>query len=69
MPESAIKTPTAAQPACVVALAISGMNDVLNSQRDTRSPRGGVILVQPQNLVSLAQSLQAHELKLLRNRL
>jgi hypothetical protein len=27
---------------------------------DIDSPRGGVILVQPQNLVSLAQSLQAH---------
>jgi hypothetical protein len=27
---------------------------------DIDSPRGGVILVQPRNLVSLAQSLQAH---------
>jgi hypothetical protein len=27
---------------------------------DIDSPRGGVILVQPQNLVSLAQFLQAH---------
>ena len=29
---AAVKTPAAAQPTCVVALAISGMNDVLNSQ-------------------------------------
>jgi hypothetical protein len=115
---AAVKTPAAAQPTCVVALAISGMNDVLNSQgytqaswwnriplpawglmtviaiccnllvgygarhpeaegflmlilpivvsvsffliADIDSPRGGVILVEPQNLVSLAQSLQAH---------
>ena len=115
---AAVKTPAAAQPTCVVALAISGMNDVLNSQgytqaswwnriplaawglltviaiccnllvgygarhpeaegilmlilptvvsisflliADIDSPRGGVIVVQPQNLVSLAQSLQAH---------
>jgi hypothetical protein len=115
---AAVKTPAAAQPTCVVALAISGMNDVWNSQgytqaswwnripfaawgllaviaiccnllvgygashpeaegilmliipivvsisffliADIDSPRGGVILVQPQNLVSLAQSLQAH---------
>src|SRR5271165_3566973 len=115
---AAVKTPAAAQPTCVVALAISGMNDVLNSQgytqaswwnriplaawglmtviaiccnllvgygarhpetegilmlilpivvsisffliADIDSPRHGVILVQPQNLVSLAQSLQAH---------
>ena len=114
----AVKTPAAAQPTCVVALAISGMNDVFNSQgytqaswwnriplaawgllaviaiycnflvgygarrpeaegilmlilpivvsisffliADIDSPRGGVIVVQPQNLVSLAQSLQAH---------
>jgi hypothetical protein len=113
-----VKTPSAAQPTCVVALAISGMNDVLNSQgytqaswwnriplpawglmvviaiccnflvgygarhpeaegvlmlilpivvsisffliADIDSPRGGVIVVQPQNLISLAQSLQAH---------
>ena len=27
---------------------------------DIDSPRGGIILVQPQNLVSFAQSLQAH---------
>jgi hypothetical protein len=27
---------------------------------DIDSPRGGVIVVQPQNLVNLAQSLQAH---------
>jgi hypothetical protein len=27
---------------------------------DIDSPRGGVIVVQPQNLVSLAQSLRAH---------
>jgi hypothetical protein len=112
-----VKTPSAAQPTCVVALAISGMNDVLNSQgytqaswwnriplpawglmvviaiccnflvgygarhpeaegvlmlilpivvsisffliADIDSPRGGVIRVQPRNLVSLAQSLRA----------
>jgi hypothetical protein len=115
---AAVKTPAAAQPTCVVALAISGMNDVLNSQgytqaswcdriplaawgllavvaiccnlmvgygarhpeaegilmlilptvvsisflliSDIDSPRGGVVLVQPRNLLSLAQSLQAH---------
>ena len=115
---AAVKAPAAAQPTCVVALAISGMNDVLNSQgytqaswwnriplaawgllaliaiycnflvgygarhpqaegvlmlilpivvsisffliADIDSPRGGVIVVQPQNLVNLAQSLQAH---------
>ena len=115
---SAVQGPAAAQPTPVVALAIAGMNDVLNSQgytqaawwnripiaawglmgviaiccnllvgygarrakaervlmlvpplvvsisffliADIDSPRGGVILVQPQNLVSLAQSLQAH---------
>ena len=114
---AAVKTPATAQPTCVVALAISGMNDVLNSQGYTRaswwdriplaawgllaviaiccnlmvgygarhpeaegilmlilptmvsvsflliadidSPRGGVVLVQPRNLLSLAQSLQA----------
>jgi hypothetical protein len=114
---AAVKTPAAAQPTCVVALAISGMNDVLNSQgytqaswldriplaawgllaviaiccnllvgygarhpeaegilmlilptvvsisflliADIDSPRGGVVLVQPRNLLSLAQSLQA----------
>jgi|SRR5271165_88137 len=115
---SAVQAPAAAQPTPVVALAISGMNDVLNSQgytqaawwnripfaawglmaaiaiccnflvgygvrhaeaegmltlviplvvsisffliADIDSPRGGVILVQPLNLVSLAQSLHAH---------
>jgi len=115
---SAVQAPAAAQPTCVVSLAISGMNDVLNSQgytqaawwnripfaawglmaaiaiccnllvgygarhaegegilmlviplvvsiaffliADIDSPRGGVILVQPQNLVSVAQSLHAH---------
>jgi len=114
---AAVKTPAAAQPTCVVALAISGMNDVLNSQgytqaswwdriplaawgllaviaiccnllvgygarhpeaegilmlilptvvsvsflliADIDSPRGGVVLVQPRNLLSLAQSLHA----------
>jgi hypothetical protein len=113
---SAVKTPAAAQPTPVVALAVSGMNDVLNSQgytqaawwnriptaawglmmaiaiccnlllgygaRDTKverilllilpvvvsialfliadidSPRGGVIRVSPQNLISLSESLQ-----------
>jgi hypothetical protein len=114
----AVQRPTAVQPTPVVALAVSGMNDVLNSQgytqaawiyripgeawllmaviavfcnlmigygsrrtgakgilfliipivvsisffliADIDSPRGGVILVQPQNLLSLAHSLQAH---------
>ena len=114
----AIQAPAAAQPTPLVALVISGMNDVLNSQgytqaawwnriplaawglmtviaiccnllvgygarrpeaegilmlvlpivvsisffliADIDSPRGGVILVQPQNLVSLAQSLRTH---------
>jgi hypothetical protein len=32
-----VKTPAAAQPTCVVALAISGMNDVLNSQGYTQA--------------------------------
>jgi hypothetical protein len=115
---SAVRDPAATQPTPVVALAIAGMNDVLNSQgytqaawwnriplaawglmgviaiccnllvgygarraetervlmlvlpvvvsisffliADIDSPRGGVILVQPQNLISLAQSLQSH---------
>jgi hypothetical protein len=114
---SAVHAPAASQPTAVVALAISGMNDVLNAQgytqaawwnripfaawgmmaaiaicanflvgygarraeaehilmsvlplvvsisffliADIDSPRGGVIRVQPQNLVNLAQSLQA----------
>ncbi|HTP34689.1 MAG TPA: hypothetical protein VMJ75_21070 [Candidatus Acidoferrales bacterium] len=114
---SAIQTPTLAQPTPVAALAVSGMNDVLNSQgytqaawwnripaaawvlmvgigifcnglvgynvrqerarprwyfllpgivavsffliADMDSPRGGVIRVAPQNLISLAQSLRA----------
>ena len=115
---SAVRATAAAQSTPVVALAISGMNDVLNSSgytqaawwnrippaawalmgliaiccnvlvgysarraeaernlmlvlplvvsisffliADIDSPRGGVILVQPRNLVSLAQSLRAH---------
>jgi hypothetical protein len=115
---SAVLAPASAQPTPVVALAVSGMNDVLNSQgytqaawwnripiaawgllatiaicgnlllgygtrnprgeralhlvlplvvsisffliADIDSPRGGVILVKPQNLVSLAGSLRAH---------
>jgi small-conductance mechanosensitive channel len=114
---SAVKVPTTAQPTPTVALAVSGMNDVLNSQgytqaawwnripiaawvlmavvaifcnlligygvRDVKaelilllfiplvvsvaffliadidSPRGGVILVNPPNLVSLSESLHA----------
>ena len=114
---SAAHTPAASQPTPTVALAVSGMNDVLNAQgytqaawwnriplaawalmvaialccnvlvgygarraeaegllmvvlpmvvsiafyliADIDSPHGGVISVQPQNLVSLAQSLQA----------
>jgi hypothetical protein len=103
---SALQSPAAAQPTPVVALAITGMNDVLNSQgytqaawwnripsaawvlmgviaiccaeaervlmlvlplvvsisffliADIDSPRSGVIRVQPQNLISLAQSLR-----------
>jgi len=35
---AAVKTPAAAQPTCVVALAISGMNDVLNSQASLVEP-------------------------------
>jgi hypothetical protein len=113
---SAVQTPAAAQPTCVIALAVSGMNDVLNAQgytqaawwnriplaawglmgaiaiccnvllgynarqtgkpgrflllplivaisfyfiADLDSPRGGLIRVQPQNLVSLSNSLPA----------
>jgi len=115
---SAARAPAATQPTPVVALAVSGMNDVLNSQgytqaawwnripsgawglmaaiaiccnlligygarraegegillfvlplvvsisffliADIDSPRAGLIRVQPQNLVSLSQSLHAH---------
>jgi len=115
---STIEASAGAQPTPVVALAVSGMNDVLNSQgytqaawwnripfaawglmvaiaiccnlligygaRDVKagsillivlplvasiaffliadidSPRGGVIRVQPQNIISLSESLHAH---------
>ena len=115
---SAVRVPASTQPTPVVALAVSGMNDVLNSQgytqaawwntippaawalmaaiavccnllvgygarpgrakgylflvlplvvsvafyliADLDSPRRGIIRVQPQNLLSLSQSLQAH---------
>jgi len=113
---SSVEPRAVATPTPVVALAVAGMNDVLNSQgytqaawwnriptaawvlmatiaiccnvltgytarrpsvllfivlplavsvsffliADIDSPRGGVIRVQPQNLVSLSQSLQAH---------
>jgi len=115
---SAVLAPAAVQPTPVVALAVSGMNDVLNSQgytqaawwnripiaawglmgaiaicsnlllgygeqsakggrvlhlvlptvvsisffliADIDSPRHGVILLNPQNLVSLAESLRPH---------
>jgi hypothetical protein len=112
---SAVQVPSSANPSPVVALAVSGMNDVLNSQgytqfawwnripvagwglmmaiaifcnvligygagrreylflvlplavatsffliADIDSPRRGLIRVEPQNLLSLAQSLQAH---------
>jgi hypothetical protein len=113
---STVQTPAVASPTQVVALAVSGMNDVLNSQgytqaawwnripiaawglmaaiaiccnlllgygacrkgaglflvlplavsisffliADIDSPRRGLIRVQPQNLISLSQSLQAH---------
>ena len=114
---SAVTVPAAAQPEPVIALAVSGMNDVLNSQgytqaawwnripvaawalmaaiavccnllvgygarnakaegvlllvlpfvvsisffliADIDSPRGGVIRVNPQNLISLVESLRA----------
>jgi len=112
---STVQAPAVASPTQVVALAVSGMNDVLNSQgytqfawsyripveawvlmaaiavgcnlligygarrtnkrlflvlplavsisffliADIDSPRGGLIRVQPRNLVSLSQSLQA----------
>ena len=113
---SAVRAPAAAQPTPIVALAVSGMNDVLNSQgytqagywnripvaawalmaaiavgcnllvgygsrsvkagskllpilplvvsvafmliADIDSPRHGIIRVRPQNLISLAESLQ-----------
>ena len=115
---SAVLGPAAAKPTPMVALAVSGMNDVLNSQgytqaawwnripnaawmlmaamavccnvlvgygardynaerfllrvlplvvsisffliADIDSPRGGIIRVQPENLLSLAESLRAH---------
>ena len=115
---SAVQAPASAQPTPVVALAVSGMNDVLNSQgysqaafwnripteawslmaaiaiccnvlvgyglrdatekakllpilplvvsiafmliADIDAPRHGIILVNPQNLISLAESLRAH---------
>jgi hypothetical protein len=112
---SIIQSRAAAQPTPTVALSVSGMNDVLNSQgytqaawwnripleawlllaaiamgcnlligygahrtsflfiviplavsvslfliADIDSPRGGVIRVQPQNLISLSQSLRTH---------
>jgi hypothetical protein len=114
---SAVKAPAVAQPTPVVALAVTGMNDVLNSQSyteaawwnriplsawglmaaiaicanvlvgfgartvkaestlllvmpfvisiafflvaDIDSPRGGIIRLQPQNLLNLSQSLRA----------
>jgi hypothetical protein len=114
---SAVRAPAAAQPTPIVALAVAGMNDVLNSQgytqaawwnripisawglmlaiaicsnvlvgfgarkvkaqgllllvlplvvsiaflliADIDSPRGGLIRVSPQNLLSLSQSLRA----------
>jgi hypothetical protein len=115
---SAIQAPAAARPTPIVALAVSGMNDVLNSQgytqaafwnripteawglmvaiaiccnvlfgyglrdatektkllpvlplvvaiafmliADIDAPRHGIIRVNPQNLISLAESLRAH---------
>jgi hypothetical protein len=115
---SAVEVPAVAQPTPVLSLAVSGMNDVLNSQgytqaawwyrippaawflmavvaicanmlvgygarrararaipllvlpfilgmaffaiSDIDSPRRGIIRVQPQNLISLAQSLHGH---------
>jgi hypothetical protein len=115
---SAVRVPAATQPTPVLALTVSGMNDVLNSQgytqaawwntippaawvlmaaiavccnvligcgarpgraktylllvlplvvsvafyliADLDSPRKGIIRVQPQNLLSLSQSLQGH---------
>lgn len=115
---SAVRGPAEAKPTSVLALAVAGMNDVLNSQgytqaawwnripiaawgmmaaiavccnlligysahqtrrtvvrffvlplvvsvsffliADIDSPRGGIIRVKPQNLISLSQSLNAH---------
>ncbi|MFZ1641246.1 MAG: hypothetical protein WAV07_07350 [Candidatus Contendobacter sp.] len=115
---SAVRAPAAAQPTPIVALVVSGMNDVLNSQgytqaalwnriptaawglmaaiaiccnvlvgygvrsvtegtkllpvlplvvsiafmliADIDTPRHGIIRVNPQNLISLAESLRAH---------
>jgi hypothetical protein len=113
---SAVQVPAKAKPSPVIALAVGGMNDVLNSQgytqfawgyrlpieawclmaaiaigcnlligfgahrtnrllflvlplavaisffliADIDSPRGGMIRVLPQNLVSLSQTMQAH---------
>jgi hypothetical protein len=113
---SAVRTPAAASPTAVMALAVEGMNDVLNSQgytqaawwnripslawglmaaialfcnlligysarrmwrplffilplavaisffliADMDSPRHGLIQVEPQNLISLSQSLRPH---------
>jgi hypothetical protein len=115
---SAVKAPAGAQPTPVMALVVSGMNDVLNSQgytqaawwnripvaawclmaviaiccnlligygaravrpgsvrlivlplvvsiaffliADIDSPRGGIIRVHPQNIISLQESLHAH---------
>jgi len=114
---SAVRLPASAQPTPVVALAVAGMNDVLNTQgytqaawwnripieawsllvaiaicanilmgfnvrnprstimllvlplivsisffliADIDSPRGGIIRVKPNNLMSLAESFQAH---------
>ena len=37
---SAVQTPANAEPNPVTALAVSGMNDVLNSQAHTRRPGG-----------------------------
>ena len=44
---AAVKTPAAAQPTCVIALAISGMNDVMNSQGYTQASWSNRIPMQP----------------------
>jgi hypothetical protein len=71
---SVIKGSTESRPAPIIALVASRMNDVLNSQgytqaawsiallliADIDSPRAGIIRVNPQNLISCAESLRAH---------
>ncbi len=46
---SAVQDPAVAQPSPVIALAVAGMNDVLNS-RDIRRPHGGIAFRRPPGL-------------------